>query len=113
MDGGKVESGFINSQPSMVEFLTSLPILDDVSVHVDVLATSATTSSAVVDDLNGATGFYGAGDLDDLDGLHDDLPVAASVAPLSSSNGVAGEYPWMKEKKTGRKSNSHRKSILT
>ena len=94
------DGAFIGGQPSMAEFLTSLPILDDVSVHVDVLANS--TASAL-DDLNHSSNFYDhhATDLNAL-GLHDAANVTGAAAGKNSA-----EYPWMKEKKAARKNNAH------
>jgi hypothetical protein len=92
------DGAFIGGQPSMAEFLTSLPILDDVGVHVDVLANS---SASAMDDLNHSSNFYDhhAADLNAL-GLHD----ATSGAAAGKNS---AEYPWMKEKKAARKNNAH------
>lgn len=87
---GSAETGFINSQPSMAEFMTALPQL--------------------------------AGD----SGMQHSPGTAGSISPgthhpayhtMMDPHGVADpsgvnvpEYPWMKEKKTTRKSNQQGKS---
>lgn len=79
MDLPTAETGFINSQPSMAEFMTALP-------HI-------------------------AGDMQD--GLSPPPSGYALVDALPGQQTQAGvnvpEYPWMKEKKTSRKSNQQGK----
>lgn len=70
------ETGFINSQPSMAEFMTALPHVSE-SFHNGRVPPPAMCQSP-------------------LGGPHGSPP--AKMPPL----GVP-EYPWMKEKKTTRK----------
>ncbi|KAG8180301.1 hypothetical protein JTE90_024216 [Oedothorax gibbosus] len=76
----EVESGFINSQPSMAEFMTALPHIGD----------SFGGSTAI----NGGTAQPGT--------------APETTEKPYGGGGTAGnvnvpEYPWMKEKKTTRK----------
>lgn len=87
---GTAETGFINSQPSMAEFMTALPQL-------------AAGDAAGLQHSPGAGGSISPGS--HHPGYH------AMIDP----HGVADpsvnvpEYPWMKEKKTTRKSNQQGK----
>lgn len=74
------ETGFINSQPSMAEFMTALP-------HI---------SGDMQSSMSPPPGSYQMGD---------------PISGQQSQSGVnVPEYPWMKEKKTSRKSNQQGKS---
>ncbi|KAL0271408.1 UNVERIFIED_CONTAM: hypothetical protein PYX00_008513 [Menopon gallinae] len=73
------ETGFINSQPSMAEFMTALPHL----------------SGDMQSSMSPSPGNYQMGD---------------PMPGQQSQSGVnVPEYPWMKEKKTSRKSNQQGK----
>lgn len=73
------ETGFINSQPSMAEFMTALP-------HI---------SGDIQRSMSPPPGNY---------------PMSEPISGQQSQSGVnVPEYPWMKEKKTSRKSNQQGK----
>jgi len=97
METSATESGFINSQPSMVEFMTSLPLLDDVGdvirAHSAALAHSATPTD---EDLVSMTSYY-----------EHPLDLNSMAITGSSSSGDTGSFAWMKDKKSVRKSNQH------
>lgn len=71
------ETGFINSQPSMAEFMTALPHLSGEMQHGPPMSPQHTPPGA---------------------GYPMDVP-----HPLGSPGVNVPEYPWMKEKKTTRK----------
>jgi len=73
------ETGFINSQPSMAEFMTALP-------HMP---------GEIPGSMSPTSGGYG---------MVDSLPGQQGQAGVN-----VPEYPWMKEKKTSRKSNQQGK----
>ena len=86
MDTSGREVGFINSQPSMAEFMTGIPHLPE------------------------------AGPQGSLYPLENGDPVSPSSALVSNSNSGnlnVPEYPWMKEKKSARKSHQQGKKIPT
>ncbi|GFR28485.1 uncharacterized protein TNCT_633491 [Trichonephila clavata] len=97
MEGGggtaAMESGFINSQPSMAEFMTALPHINE-TFHRGSSITGGSAALCPPPQQQSAAG-------------------AAAAAPESGSdagkhpNGYSAvavpEYPWMKEKKTTRK----------
>ncbi|EEB13916.1 conserved hypothetical protein [Pediculus humanus corporis] len=75
------ETGFINSQPSMAEFMTALP-------HI---------SGDIQRSMSPPPGNY---------------PMSEPISGQQSQSGVnVPEYPWMKEKKTSRKSNQQGLSV--
>ncbi|KAG5307786.1 HXA2 protein, partial [Pseudoatta argentina] len=82
---GSAETGFINSQPSMAEFMTALPQLAGDSS----LAHSPGTGGSI------SPGAH-----------HPAYHTMMDPHGVADSSGVnVPEYPWMKEKKTTRKSN--------
>lgn len=83
----EVESGFINSQPSMAEFMTALPHIGETFVNGGETFVNGGGGSSQPPSTQSAEGnadkSYGGG---------------------GTTAGVAvPEYPWMKEKKTTRK----------
>lgn len=91
------ESGFINSQPSIVEFMTSLPMLDQGNAMSS--SSIGNASSGTNDDLNTSTYYEQNLHGVDLNGLN-----------MQDSN--SAEYAWMKDKKAARKNNQHRNCFL-
>lgn len=85
------ETGFINSQPSMAEFMTALPQIASES--------SLQQSPGTGRSISPGTHHPGYHNIIDAHGVGD--PSAVNVP----------EYPWMKEKKTARKSNQQGKSV--
>ena len=92
METAATESGFINSQPSIVEFMTSLPLLDDVG---DVINASNLANSAASTDEDIAIPPYYEHPVD--------------LNSISINGDTTNSYAWMKDKKTVRKNNQHRK----
>jgi homeobox protein HoxA/B2 len=93
MDGclTSAETGFINSQPSMAEFMTALPHLTGEMQHPPPpgsLSPPGGTYQGMVDS-------------------HGQPPPGQPPPPPGVN---VPEYPWMKEKKTTRKSNQQGKS---
>ncbi|KAH8417227.1 hypothetical protein KR222_006835 [Zaprionus bogoriensis] len=87
------EGGFINSQPSMAEFLNHLsPESPKISTPVGV-------------GVAGAGGVGGGGGV----GVGVGYPVGVGVGVPQTPDGMDSvpEYPWMKEKKTSRKSSNN------
>ncbi|XP_054721363.1 mucin-6-like [Uloborus diversus] len=88
------ESGFINSQPSMAEFMTALPHINETFHRVSSMPPSVQPSLC---------------QLEVSPQPPSSLHVNASPSPPSKHNSGSGlnssvaEYPWMKEKKTSRK----------
>lgn len=78
------ETGFINSQPSMAEFMTALPHLSGELPHGPALSPQHTPPGG---------------------GFPIDVPHG-----MGSPGVNVPEYPWMKEKKTTRKNNQQGKS---
>lgn len=78
LEGGCNETGFINSQPSMAEFMTALPHISGEMTHGPPMSPQHTPPGA---------------------GYPMDVPHG-----LGSPGVNVPEYPWMKEKKTTRKS---------
>ena len=87
-----LESGFINSQPSIVEFIASLPLLDD----VDVLAGSNLANSVVSTD-----------EEINMPPYYDPQCDLGPLSLIDSTAPNAAEFAWMKDKKPARK-NQHR-----
>lgn len=82
---GSAETGFINSQPSMAEFMTALPQL---------------SGDGSLQHSPGAGGPMSPG------GHHPGYHTMIDPHGVADPSGVnVPEYPWMKEKKTTRKSN--------
>ncbi|KAF2884473.1 hypothetical protein ILUMI_21703 [Ignelater luminosus] len=81
------ETGFINSQPSMAEFMTALPHLSGEMSHGPPISPQHTPPSG---------------------GYPMDVPHA-----LGSPGVNVPEYPWMKEKKTTRKNSQQADKALT
>jgi len=90
METAATESGFINSQPSIVEFMTSLPLLDDVG---DVINASNLANSAASTDEDIAIPPYYEHPVD--------------LNSISINGDTTNSYAWMKDKKTVRKNNQH------
>lgn len=97
------ESGFINSQPSMAEFMTALPHINETFHRVSSINSlqSSVQPPPSLCQLEVAP--------QQGSSLHG--PVATSPSPPSKQhpgsgpglNSSVAEYPWMKEKKTSRK----------
>lgn len=86
---GSAETGFINSQPSMAEFMTALPQLAGEGPLHSPNTGGSTSPIAHHTDYHTLIDSHGAGD----------------------ASGVnVPEYPWMKEKKTTRKSSQQGKT---
>ncbi|KAL0121882.1 hypothetical protein PUN28_006992 [Cardiocondyla obscurior] len=87
---GSAETGFINSQPSMAEFMTALPQLGDSS-----LQHSPGTGGSI------SPGAH-----------HPAYHTMMDPHGVADPSGVnVPEYPWMKEKKTTRKSNQQENGL--
>lgn len=88
-----MESGFINSQPSMAEFMTALP-------HINESFHGASS-------INGAAAVTPAPPQAQQRGAAAESPPEAPKHATATNGYSAGvsvpEYPWMKEKKTTRK----------
>lgn len=80
------ETGFINSQPSMAEFMTALPHLSGEMAHGTSISPQNTPPGT---------------------GYPMDVPHG-----MGSPGVNVPEYPWMKEKKTTRKSSQQGNSLL-
>lgn len=89
------ETGFINSQPSMAEFMTALPHLAGGGAGTGDLHVPPTSAAM-------SPGGYPPG-------------MGVDHGPPQPPHGQPGvnvpEYPWMKEKKTTRKSNQQGKTF--
>lgn len=86
---GSAETGFINSQPSMAEFMTALPQL---------------AGDSSLQHSPGTGGSISPG------GHHPAYHTMMDPHGVADPSGVnVPEYPWMKEKKTTRKSNQQGK----
>ncbi|GFY50547.1 uncharacterized protein TNIN_343351 [Trichonephila inaurata madagascariensis] len=107
MEGGggtaAMESGFINSQPSMAEFMTALPHINE-TFHRGSSITGGSAALCPPPQQQSAAGAAAA------------APESGSDAP-KHPNGYSGvavpEYPWMKEKKTTRKQQQGKAQYLT
>lgn len=89
-----MESGFINSQPSMAEFMTALPHINESFRGASSITGAAAVTPAPPQRAPAA----------------ESPPEAPKHANGYSPAGVAvPEYPWMKEKKTTRKQQQGRK----
>lgn len=103
--GGGCETGFINSQPSMAEFMTALPHINETfrsTPSINGGLVSAPSSMCQADTTGGtARGLPGA-----VATVHC-TPQPSSPSSKHPTGDIAGgnvpEYPWMKEKKTTRK----------
>lgn len=90
---GSAETGFINSQPSMAEFMTALPQLAGDSSMQHSPGTGGSISPGA---------------------HHPAYHTMMDPHGVADPSGVnVPEYPWMKEKKTTRKSNQQGKSPST
>lgn len=94
MEAAAMESGFINSQPSMAEFMTALP-------HINESFRGASS-------INGAAAGTPAPPQSEQRGTVAQSPPEAPKHTAGAANGYSAgvavpEYPWMKEKKTTRK----------
>lgn len=89
------ESGFINSQPSMAEFMTALPHINETFHRV----TSINSMQSSVQPLCQL-------EVSPQPAMHGPS-LNASPSPTGKQHGLGSsnvaEYPWMKEKKTSRK----------
>lgn len=99
-----MESGFINSQPSMAEFMTALPHINESFRGASSINGAATVTPAPPQSQQrGAV----------PESPPEQAPKHAAAAANGYSAGVAvPEYPWMKEKKTTRKQQQGRKNPL-
>lgn len=89
---GSAETGFINSQPSMAEFMTALPQLAGDSSLQHSPGTGGSISPGA---------------------HHPAYHTMMDPHGVADPSGVnVPEYPWMKEKKTTRKSNQQGKSFI-
>lgn len=89
---GSAETGFINSQPSMAEFMTALPQLAGDSSLQHSPGTGGSISPGA---------------------HHPAYHTMMDPHGVADPSGVnVPEYPWMKEKKTTRKSNQQGKSLI-
>lgn len=95
MEAAAMESGFINSQPSMAEFMTALPHINESFRGASSINGAATVTPAPPQSQQrGAV----------PESPPEQAPKHAAAAANGYSAGVAvPEYPWMKEKKTTRK----------
>jgi hypothetical protein len=93
------ETGFINSQPSMAEFMTALPP----HISGDTMRGSDRVSSPGDSPVSsGVGGFAGLG----VDQSQDRVLLGTPGQTQGAPGVNVPEYPWMKEKKTTRKSNA-------
>lgn len=102
------ETGFISTQPSMAEFLTALPHINESTFHATSSITPgpglASTSAAGVP-LPVAVSTATAPTLLSVSG---DAPLSPSPEPNTpGGQGQEQQFPWMKEKKTARKQQPH------
>ncbi|CAL1283481.1 unnamed protein product [Larinioides sclopetarius] len=102
MEGGggstAMESGFINSQPSMAEFMTALPHINE-TFHRGSSITGGGSAQSLCPPPAQQTSSAGIGG-----GVSPDSASADNPKHPNGYSGVAvPEYPWMKEKKTTRK----------
>ncbi|CAD6226559.1 GSCOCG00011902001-RA-CDS, partial [Cotesia congregata] len=88
---GSTETGFINSQPSMAEFMTALPQLNNDSSLQESSGSRRTLSP----------GTHHSNYHEILDSHNVPDPSTINVP----------EYPWMKEKKTTRKNNQQENGL--
>lgn len=89
---GSAETGFINSQPSMAEFMTALPQLAGDSSLQHSPGTGGSISPGA---------------------HHPAYHTMMDPHGVADPSGVnVPEYPWMKEKKTTRKSNQQGESLM-
>lgn len=98
-----MESGFINSQPSMAEFMTALP-------HINESFRGASS-------INGAATVTPAPPQSQQRGAVPESPPEQAPKHAAAANGYSAgvavpEYPWMKEKKTTRKQQQGRKPVI-
>ncbi|GBN68493.1 hypothetical protein AVEN_4412-1 [Araneus ventricosus] len=111
MEGGggstAMESGFINSQPSMAEFMTALPHINE-TFHRGSSITGGGSAQSLCPPPAQQTSSAGIGG-----GVSPDSAAADNPKHPNGYSGVAvPEYPWMKEKKTTRKQQQG-KTLLT
>lgn len=98
-----MESGFINSQPSMAEFMTALP-------HINESFRGASS-------INGAATVTPAPPQSQQRGAVPESPPEQAPKHAAAANGYSAgvavpEYPWMKEKKTTRKQQQGRNPLF-
>ncbi|KAF4522772.1 hypothetical protein B566_EDAN013109 [Ephemera danica] len=99
------ESGFINSQPSMAEFMTALP--PHLTGGSDGLRGAGDRSPGDSPVSGGGAGGFPVLGVEPSPGERVLLGGGQNPPPPQSGQGVnVPEYPWMKEKKTTRKSNA-------
>jgi hypothetical protein len=97
----RCEGGFINSQPSMGDFMAPYSSSSGGDV-VPPLSVSPLTPSMFGLSATGA---------DETAGIGPNLILSGQHSPITGSTNVS-EYPWMKEKKTARK-NHHQSKFFS